>query len=69
MEMAQTAARFEVSELANGRYHVIDTTNDQPLRFSFSLLYGSAENPASEWNNYYAARGFSQRLAAKVEGA
>lgn len=56
--------RFEVVENHRGKYHVRDTNTGQDLRFGFNVppLYGTILKPAAEWNNYYSARGFSQRM-------
>ena len=55
--------RFQVIVLANGRYGVVDTQVDRRVGFSYS-------NPPmykdEEWGNYYAARGFAQKLEVKV---
>lgn len=65
-----TTNRFQVSENANGKYIVIDTKEDKLCAYS-----GAAENPPKyageckcnfhEWNNYYSALGFANKLEAK----
>lgn len=53
--------RFVVIEKTNGKYAVRDMTNGEDCGFSFQSppLYKS-----TEWNNYYSARCFAQRLEA-----
>lgn len=70
MDTGNETRRFVVTQRANGRYAVRDLLNGRDLRFSFSNppLYGTATQPADEWDNYYAARGFCQRMAARSEG-
>lgn len=59
--LGQETDRFSVVEKSNGKYAVIDTSNDKTLRFGFNVppLYGD-----EEWGNYYSARGFCQRMDA-----
>jgi len=67
--------RFEVvtSEVAPHtiRYFVRDTHTGQFVVYSYSNppTYETPMLPRSEWGNYYAARGFAQKLHAKQYGA
>lgn len=58
--------RFEVVDVETG-HKVRDTLNGKYVAFSFSnppLYEGEGHNAGSVWGNYYAARGFAQRLGA-----
>ncbi len=59
--------RFRVVRAESGRYRVEDRDNGHFLRYSYSTppLYGSPARPADEWGNYYSARGFCQKMAAR----
>lgn len=47
-----------------GRYVVRDLRNGQHVRFSYQeVLYG-----VEYWGNYYAARGFAQKLQKQIAG-
>lgn len=69
MTIGNETDRFVVVQTSNGLYRVRDLLNGRDLRFSFSNppLYGSEARPADDWHNYYAARGFCQRMAVKNE--
>ena len=57
------ANRFEVVALENGRYGVVDTFNGKRVFYSYSNPpnYGTGAL-FSEWNNWYSANGFAQKL-------
>lgn len=59
--------RFEVLESETGNYKVFDNVANRFVRYSYSKppLYSTLENPGTVWQNYYSARGFSQKLAAR----
>ena len=54
--------RFTVVENSNKKYMVLDNQEGSFVRFGYNNppLYGE-----QEWNNYYSARGFAQKLHAK----
>lgn len=67
MTIGNETQRFVVMRCSNGRFRVRDMLNGRDLRYSYSNppLYATATQMATEWNNYYAARGFCQRMAAR----
>jgi hypothetical protein len=54
--------RFTVEATETGKYRVVDSENGKSLRFGYNNppLYGN-----TEWNNFYSARGFAQKMNAK----
>lgn len=59
---SQIDARFEVIDLPNGKYGVMDLSNGKRVGFSYQCppLYHE-----EEWGNPYAACGFCQSLYVK----
>jgi len=61
MAIGNETERFEVIEV-NGNYGVVDLLNGKRVAFGYNNppLYG-----ATEWGNYFSARGFCQKLFKK----
>lgn len=60
----ETTGRFEITQ-EGSRYMVRDRETGQPVRFSYDRdqIPFADERSASRWGNFYAARGFAQKLA------
>lgn len=63
----ETTGRFSVVPARTGRYYVLDTITDLYVRYlgraDGDLSRHLTMEPETEWNNYYSARGYAQRLA------
>lgn len=64
-------SRFMVVENDNHKYHVVDRHNGEKVCFGYNFPplyskdYMGKSRYGDEWDNYFAARGFAQKLAAK----
>lgn len=58
--------RFVVIEKTNGKYVVRDKLNGRYVRYGYNNppLYARSKRSVTEWDNYYSARCFAQRLEA-----
>lgn len=68
-QVGNETERFIVVQRENGRYAVRDNRNDRYVRYGYNNppLYASPRRSITEWDNYYSARGFCQKLAARNE--
>lgn len=59
--------RFVIHEMINGKYRIVDMLNGRYVRFGYNNppLYATATGMPSEWQNYYSALGFCQKMDAR----
>lgn len=69
MDIGNETERFIVVPRENGRYAVLDTMNGRYVRYGYNNppLYARFKRSVTEWDNYYSARCFCQKLAAQNE--
>lgn len=67
MDIGNGTERFIVEPRGNGRYAVRDKLNGRYVRYGYNNppLYARSERSVTEWDNYYSARCFCQKLAAR----
>lgn len=59
--------RFVIEETNNGNYRVKDSLNGKYVMYGYNNppLYSTTSEAATEWQNYYAALGFCQKMDYK----
>lgn len=73
LDTGNETERFEVIELDNGktvRYKVLDRKSNRYVRYGYVLpvQHETKKKPATQWMNYYSARGYCQKMQARVKG-
>ena len=58
-----TTGRFTIAETPDGKYRVIDSGSGLPLRYSYDRGSIPTDGTPDEWNNFYCARNFAQKMA------
>lgn len=75
MDIGNETERFVVVPRENGHYVVRDRLNGRYVRYGHNSRYGHNNPPLyartkrsiTEWDSYYSARSFCQKLAAQNE--
>lgn len=69
MDIGNETERFIVVPRENGHYAVRDKLNGCYVRYGYNNppLYARSKRSITEWDNYYSARCFCQKLATRNE--
>lgn len=69
MDTGNETERFIVVQRENGHYAVRDKLNGCYVRYGYNNppLYARSKRSVTEWDNYYSALNFCQKLAARNE--